>query len=235
MRKPKGVLEALSPISDKARDYPSDPKNFKYNIREQAICWNGNCQTYKEEKEYYREFAILAILIYPRAASWYLCDNNRYTLYLIDKRQYGKFPGYTLLWDELFQSNNRAYGRYCYQQKLSLKEINDKLIQQRYLKKDCPIYNAAKVRYSIKERYTLNELTAQLSGYYAYFAIFITIREYTVPALIDTGAAASFILSDFAKRIKIPLRVKEQKYKLGSAIGAITGIIYETVLIRISF
>ena len=34
IRKPKGILETLGPISDKARDYPSDPKNFKYNIRE---------------------------------------------------------------------------------------------------------------------------------------------------------------------------------------------------------
>ena len=55
----------------------------------------------------------------------------------------------------------------------------------------------------------LNELTAQLSGYYAYFIILITIKEYTVPALIDTGAAASFVLSDFTKRIKIPLKTKE--------------------------
>ena len=55
----------------------------------------------------------------------------------------------------------------------------------------------------------LNELTAQPLGYYAYFAIPITIGEYTVPALIDTGAATSFILLDFAKRIRIPLRTKE--------------------------
>ena len=46
-------------------------------------------------------------------------------------------------------------------------------------------------------------------GYYAYFAIPITIGEYTVPVLIDTGIAISFILLDFAKRIKIPLRTKE--------------------------
>ena len=36
-RKPKDIFEILSPISDKARDYPSDPRNFKYNIKEQAI------------------------------------------------------------------------------------------------------------------------------------------------------------------------------------------------------
>ena len=77
------------------------------------------------------------------------------------------------------------------------------------MKEDCPIYNAAKVKYNIKEYHTLNELTAQLSGYNAYFAVPVTIGEYTVPALIDTGAATSFILSDFAKRIKIPLKIKE--------------------------
>ena len=77
------------------------------------------------------------------------------------------------------------------------------------MKEDCPIYNIAKVRYGIKKRHMLNELTAQPLGYYAYFAIPITIGEYTVPALIDTGAAASFILLNFAKRIKIPLRIKE--------------------------
>ena len=77
------------------------------------------------------------------------------------------------------------------------------------MKEDCPIYNIVKVRYGIKERYILNELTAQPTGYYAYFTIPITIGEYTVPVLIDTGAAASFILSDFAKRIKILLRIKE--------------------------
>ena len=152
---------------------------------------------------------MLATLICPRAASWYLYDNNRYALYLMDKRQYERFPGHTLLWDKLFRSNNKAYGRYCYQQKLSLKEVNDKPIQQRYLKGDYPIYDAAKVKYNIKERYTLNKLTAQLMGYYAYFAIPITIGEYTVPVLINTGAAANFILSDFAKRIKIPLKIKE--------------------------
>ena len=152
---------------------------------------------------------MLAILICLRAASWYLYNNNRYTLYLIDKRQYGRFPGHTLLQDKFFRSNNKAYKRYCYQQKLSLKEVNDKPIQQRYLKEDCLIYNAAKVKYGIKERYTLNEFTARPSGYYAYFAILITIGEYTVPVLIDMGAAASFILSDFAKRIKIPLKIKE--------------------------
>ena len=114
-----------------------------------------------------------------------------------------------LPWDELFRSNNKTYRRYCYQQKLLLKEANDKPIQQRYLKEDCPIYNAIKVKYNIKERYTLNKLTAQPLGYRAYFAIPIIIREYTVPALIDIGAAVNFILSDFAKRIKIPLRIKE--------------------------
>ena len=55
----------------------------------------------------------------------------------------------------------------------------------------------------------LNKLTAQPSNYYAYFAMPVTIGEYTVPVLIDTGAIASFILLDFAKRIKIPLRIKE--------------------------
>ena len=55
----------------------------------------------------------------------------------------------------------------------------------------------------------LNKFTAQLSGYYAYFTILVTIGEYTVPVLIDTGAATNFILLDFAKRIKIPLKTKE--------------------------
>ena len=150
-----------------------------------------------------------AALIYPRAASWYLYNNNRYARHLINKRKYKRFLRYMLFWDELFQSNNRAYGRYYYQQKLSLKEANDKPIQQRCLKEDCPIYDTAKVKYSIKEFHTLNELTAQPLGYYAYFIIPVTIGKYTVPALIDTGAIISFILSDFAKRIKIPLRIKE--------------------------
>ena len=35
--KPKGILETLGLISDKAKDYPSDPRNFKYNIKEWAI------------------------------------------------------------------------------------------------------------------------------------------------------------------------------------------------------
>ena len=86
IERPRGIFEALGSISDKARDYPSDPRNFKHNIKEQAIYQNNNCQTHKEEKKYYKEFAILAILICPRAASWYLYDNNRYALYLIDKR-----------------------------------------------------------------------------------------------------------------------------------------------------
>ena len=34
IRKLKGVFETLGPISDKAKDYPSDPRNFKYNIKE---------------------------------------------------------------------------------------------------------------------------------------------------------------------------------------------------------
>ena len=55
----------------------------------------------------------------------------------------------------------------------------------------------------------LNELTVRPLGYYIYFAIPVTIGEYTVPVLIDTGAATSFILLDFAKKIKIPLRTKE--------------------------
>ena len=55
----------------------------------------------------------------------------------------------------------------------------------------------------------LNELIAQPLGYYTYFTIPITIGEYTVPVLIDTGAAASFILLDFAKRIGIPLKTKK--------------------------
>ena len=33
----KGVLETLGPISNEARDYPSDPRNFKYSTREWAI------------------------------------------------------------------------------------------------------------------------------------------------------------------------------------------------------
>ena len=175
-----------------------------------------------------------AALICLRAASWYLYNNNRYARHLINKRKYKRFPGYTLLWDELFQSNNRAYGRYYYQQKLSLKEANNKPIWQRYLKEDCPIYDTTKVRYGIKEFHILNELTAQSLSYYAYFAIPVTIGKHTVPALIDTGAAASFILSDFAKRIKIPLKIKEQEYELGSIIGAIARVIYETVPIRVS-
>ena len=77
------------------------------------------------------------------------------------------------------------------------------------MKEDYPIYNIIKVRYNIKGFYTLNELTARPLGYYAYFIIPITIREYTVPVLIDTGAAISFILLNFAKRIKIPLKIKE--------------------------
>ena len=36
--KPKGIFEALGSISDEARDYPSDPKNFKHSAREWAIC-----------------------------------------------------------------------------------------------------------------------------------------------------------------------------------------------------
>ena len=40
--KPKGVFEALGSISDEARDYPSDPRNFKYSAREWAIYWNSN-------------------------------------------------------------------------------------------------------------------------------------------------------------------------------------------------
>ena len=63
------MLETLGPISDEARDYPSDPRNFKYSAREWAIYWSSDCQIYREEKEYYREFAMLAIFIYPRAAS----------------------------------------------------------------------------------------------------------------------------------------------------------------------
>ena len=84
--KPKGIFEALSSVSDEAKDYLSDLRNFKYSTREWVIYWNSNCQTHKEEKRYYKEFAILAIFICPRAASWYLCDNNRYALYLINKR-----------------------------------------------------------------------------------------------------------------------------------------------------
>ena len=50
---------------------------------------------------------------------------------------------------------------------------------------------------------------AQPLGYHAYFIIPIIIREYTVPVLINIRAAINFILLDFAKRIKIPLKIKE--------------------------
>ena len=69
IKKPGGIFETLSSVSDKARDYLSDPRNFKYSAREWAIYWSSDCQIHREEKKYYREFAMPAILIYPRAAS----------------------------------------------------------------------------------------------------------------------------------------------------------------------
>ena len=102
------------------------------------------------------------------------------------------------------------------------------------LKKDYFIYNITKIKYGIKKPYILNELTVRPSGYYAYFIIFITIREYTVLVLINTRFVTSFILLNFAKRIKILLKTKKQEYELRSAIKAIAGVIYKTVLIRIS-
>ena len=74
-------------------------------------------------------------------------------------------------------------------------------------------------------------------GYDIYLALPISVyRKHTV-ALLDTGAARSFISTTFVHKANIPIQKKKHSYKLTIATGekiSEEGIVNETVPVRIA-
>ena len=194
-------------ITNDARCYPMDPRNQRHTSMHWTACYEDSCYIHASSKTGWTPKK-------PRHLKcnvnyWNACRDDKCPNHLYDKRQHQCFPGHTISWHTWLKNNAKDNNGYCHQGDIpgQLEEESGTPMWQRCLVDGCKTHQTEKNKYGFPATaLSLNSIndTYKDRGYAIYMAIPVWINQTQVIALIDTGAARSFISREVVRRAGIP-------------------------------